>query len=1093
MKRVLLLGLLLSLAGNALSIAQDSRLQYQVPQYSTEYFISNKGQWPSQVLYLARTAGMNVWITDHGVIFDKFRSERTGTQRESSKYYKEFDATVSHRVGHTVRLEPVGNLLQQEATPLQQVETQFNYFLGNNPSAWATGVKVYRAVSLQKFSEGIDILLQFDGGKPRYDFIVRPNTDINTLKFRFAGATKVEYIEQGAALRLGTTMGEIVTGRIIAYQEIEGERHNIPCIFTPRKLQDGSLAVGFKIGDYDHTRPLTIDPLVYSTYIGKDGVDSVATFTQDKSGNIVVAGCTDSQVFPTSTGAYDTTYNGGMDAFITKYDDKLSRIIFSTYLGGGSDDKINALTLDVNDNIYVAGETLSPSFPLANAWRYEHGGKIDAFVTKISADGSQLNYSTFLGGAQNDRVLAITVDGTGKVVIGGETNSSNFPVIGGGYQSTLQGKYDGFITRLRSTGIGADFSTYFGGTGDDRISALRYNAAGSFIYFGGDCSTLLSKGVNNTTGTFPDPIWPGDPNRPYDATFNGGTDAFVGNISAAGVISDVNNQFVTYLGSNQNDRVVGLEIASDNSVIIMGETQGGTSVKFPTTVPAYSAKGFTDVFFTKFSSNGRTLMSSLIIGGTGEDIPTAVMRVPASGEYFVIGSTNSSNFPIVSSNKLPLQSTNAGKNDIFLFQVNNSVTELNYSTYLGGTADDYGRGVIALPNGDCYIAATTSTGSLPVFAESLNKTLSGAVDGYIGKVVFGTLAMVAPSAGALFCPGGTASVAWQLDKIDAVGSVSLYYSLNGGNTWVLIDSNAKTSPYSWQIPANLPPGKEYRLRVVHNSGLRDATGNFSLGSPAAIASQPKGATLCPGETFRLEVVGASGVDKYTYQWYKGSQQIPVARDSVFEIQSITPQDAGEYSVTVSSNCQTVKSGTAMLVVKPQTRIVQPPLGGQVEAGKNFTFTVQSSGLNRTYQWFKDTYKLNGAIDSFYTVQSANDGDKGLYRVFVSGDCGMDSSVAAELKVIITGVSEYQGGDSGLSISVSGQTISTVFTPETAADCTIELTDNLGKTIAKRTLTAIQPGAEHNVEFNLPSLSSGVYWVTVTQSGIRKAHLFSIIH
>lgn len=1092
MKRLLLLGLLLTVVCHTLGMAQESRSQYPVPHNSAEYFISNKGQWPSQVLYLAHTPGMNVWITDHGVVFDKFRSERTGAQRDKFEYSTESSATESRRIGHTIRLEPIGNLPKQEANPMQQVETQFNYFYGNNPAKWATGVSAYRAVSLQKFNDGVDILLQFDGGKPRYDFIVRPNTDISSLKFRFAGATNVEYIENGAALRLGTTMGEIVTGRIIAYQEIEGERRNVSCVFTPRKLQDGSVAVGFKTGDYDRTLPLTIDPLVYSTYVGTDGADSVTTFTQDKSGNIIVVGSTDSQVFPTSTGVYDTTYNGGTDGFITKYDNKFSRIIFSTYFGGGSDDKINALALDINDNIYVAGETLSPSFPLVNAWKYEHGGKTDAFVAKFSADGTQLNYSTFLGGAQNDRVLAITVDATGKVVVGGETNSSNFPVIGGGYQTTLQGKFDGFITRLRSTGIGADFSTYFGGTGDDRISALKYNTAGSYIYFGGDCSTLLAKGLNNTTGTFPDPIWMGDPNRPYDATFNGGSDVFLGNISVAGVISDINNQFVTYIGSDQNDQLVGLELAADNSIIVVGETRGGNTVKFPTTVPAYSAKGFIDVFFTKFNSNGRTLMSSMIIGGAGDDRPSAVMKVPASGEYFVIGSTNSSNFPVIAGNKLPLQSTNAGKNDVFLMQVSNSVSELNYSTYFGGTGDDFGRSVIAIANGDCFIAMTTSTGTLPVFAETLDKTLSGTVDGYVGKVVFGTLAMVAPSAGALFCPGGQASIAWQLDKIDAVGTVSLYYSQNGGSTWTLIDSNAKTSPYQWQIPGNLPPGKEYRLRVVHNSGLRDATGNFSLGSPASIAQQPKGDSLCPGASLRLEVI-ASGADKYTYQWYKGTQQIPTGRDSVFVIQVVSPQDAGEYSVSVASNCQTVKSAVATLFVKPQPRIIEQPLGGEIDAGKKITLKAQAVGLNRTYQWFKDGFKLNGAVDSFYTIESANTGDAGLYRIFVTGDCGMDSSAAAKLEVKITGVHEAQGDNSGLSVSVSGQVISAVFTPETVADCTVELTDNLGKALAKRTVTAVQPGAEQNIEFNVPALSSGVYWLVVTQNGVRKAHLFSIIH
>jgi hypothetical protein len=278
--------------------------------------------------------------------------------------------------------------------------------------------------------------------------------------------------------------------------------------------------------------------------------------------------------------------------------------------------------------------------------------------------------------------------------------------------------------------------------------------------------------------------------------------------------------------------------------------------------------------------------------------------------------------------------------------------------------------------------------------------------------------------------------------------------------------------------------------VVHFSGLRDATGNFSLGSPASIAAQPKGDALCPGGTFRLEVT-ASGADKYTYQWFKGTQQIPNARDSVFVIPSVTPQDAGEYSVSVASNCQTVKSATATLLVKPQTRVVEQPVGSDnINSGQTFTLKIRAVGVNRTYQWLKDGFKLNGAVDSFFTIQSYNPGDAGNYSAIVRGDCGADTSASAKVGGS-NGVNEEQQAGL-LSVSVADRSVTADFTPETAANCTVELTDNLGRILAKRVLTDILPGAVRSVEFASSSLASGVYWIAVSQNGRRSVRIFSIV-
>ncbi len=1055
-------------------------------------FVPNQGQWPSEVLFYGRSGVADVWLTIRGLEFDIHRSEVTLPRSAEERYafISENRTSKIRRVGHLVRLKAAGEHVSS-VFGLNPDGSVRNYFLGKDRSKWATNVPAYEAVQLNEMFPGIDAVAQFENGLPRYDFIVKPGADPDDISLNFAGASGVSVDKSGEYITLHTTLGDVRSGRIVAYQEINGARLTIPCSFIAKA--GTSKTVKFQIGKYNHSYPLVIDPLIYSTYLGESGIDKITEITTDKFDNIIAVGSTDAATYPVAIGAYDTTFNGGLDGFVTKFDPALSKIMFSTYIGGGADDQVNSVSLDDEQSIYIGGETTSASFPTIGGWKTIHAGAIDGFVAKISADGSQLNYGSFIGGGGNDRVLSVHSNQIGELVAGGETNSQNFSTGGASlYQKSRQGAFDGFLARFKPTGASVDFSTYFGGAGNDRISGVSHDAGSSNVYFGGECSDPLTTGTN-TNGTFPVPTggWGGCPScKPYDNTFNNGIDGFVGCMTVTGGFSNQNTQYIGYLGSNLDDRVTGVVVGQDNSLIVTGSTQMGQSTKFP--LQTAPGKGGFDVFVVRVKAGGRDLLLSTTFGGSGDDFGSAIVPVidlltGSAGDYYIAGTTLSANFPTLATAPIqsPIQPTFGGKSDMFVTRVSSTFSPI-YSTYLGGKGDDAATSIVATDRADYYVAGITASDSIGAVPESYKRKLSGSTDGYIAKVVVtGHVALSSPTAGSAFCPGGSAptNITWTRQDLDPSNVVKIYVTSDGGSTWKYIDSTDKTS-YGWKIPASAIPSSNYRIRLLHYSGLKSESGNFTILGPASVAEHPQNDTLCPGSILRLQAKGA-GSGKLTYQWKKNGTAINGARDSVYTIASVSPQDAAEYTVDVANLCFTAVSRGAKIVVKPATAITEQPKGRTIKEQESYTFTVKSAGLQTSYQWYKDGFKILNATESMYKIASASLGDAGSYTVAVTGECGTDSSQAAIL-IVEKANSVEESITAGLRpaivAQISGNEISAAITPAAQGACEVSLIDNSGNTIAKSYFNGIS-SVMQTVVFDAASAASGIYWVVVTQNGI----------
>ena len=270
---------------------------------------------------------------------------------------------------------------------------------------------------------------------------------------------------------------------------------------------------GFSVGAYDTARPLIIDPLLASTFIGGSNSDYVYGIAIDSAGSPFVAGCTGSTDYPTTAGAFDCSYNGGgYDVFVSKLSSDLSSLTASSFIGGGSDDRAFAIAIDSAGSPFVAGWTRSTNYPTtAGAFDSSYnGGDYDVFVSKLSSDLSSLTASTFIGSIRADDARAITIDSAGSPFVAGFTYSTNYPTTAGAYDVSHNGNSDVFVSKLSSDLSSLSASTFIGGSSADYAEAIAIDSAGSLFVAGYTGSTNYP----TTAGA-------------YDVSPNGNSDVFV--------------------------------------------------------------------------------------------------------------------------------------------------------------------------------------------------------------------------------------------------------------------------------------------------------------------------------------------------------------------------------------------------------------------------------------------------------------------------------------------------------------------------------------------------------------------------------------
>ncbi|MCX6832875.1 MAG: SBBP repeat-containing protein [candidate division Zixibacteria bacterium] len=679
-------------------------------------FTKNMGQWDDRVLFRANAGAATMWFTKEGVTYQFTRRIDTRSGAVSApgvSVGRTFlsdpgQAGMPILPGDRYEKDSVGQIIltakfvgakpNPEILAEGQMDYKCNYFLGNDPAKWHTDVPNYEAIMLKDIYPGIDLKYSGDGsGQAAYEFIAAPGADIARIKVAYEGAEKTSIDDDGRMV-VRTKWGDMIAA-------IKSPTNGV-LSGTGSFSQLSENTIGFEA---DRSTPLTRGGasrqapgaisvgLVYSTYLGGADRDVGNGIAVDGSGNAYVTGWTQSSNFPTQN-LYQPTLQGYTDVFVTKLSSTGNGLIYSTYLGGGNDEG-SGIAVDGSGNAYVTGTTGSSDFPILNPYQTYQGSN-DAFVTKLSSSGNNLIYSTYIGGGYDDYGEDIAVDGSGNAYVTGYTTSDDFPTCNP-YQ-TYQWGPDAFVTKFSSSGNNLIYSTYIGGEDLDWAYSIAVDDSYNAYVTGWTYSTDFPM-VN-----------------PYQ-TDQSGQDAFVTKLSSAG------NSLVysTYLGGEFFDGGNAIAVDRNGNAYVTGYT---SSSDFPILNPYQANLRMVDVFVTKLSSSGNSLIYSTYLGGGSQDWGYGI-TVDASGNAYVTGSTYSSDFPTLN----PYQAAGDYKEDVFVTKLSPSGSLLVYSTYLAGDGQEWGYGIAVDASGNAYVTGYTWSSNFPT-QNPFQSTFQGGWDTFVTKL-----------------------------------------------------------------------------------------------------------------------------------------------------------------------------------------------------------------------------------------------------------------------------------------------------------------------------------------------------------------------
>ncbi len=567
-------------------------------------FVENKGQWERQVLYKTDINSGALFLEKGGFTvvlhnaedMNRLAERHHGYSSENKDAFSLKNKSVSPTVNipdtltlrsHAYKVRFSGanencNVVTEKAATWVN-----NYFLGNDPKKWAGGCHSYQSVTYKDIYPGIDLHYYTDAGKLKYDFIIRPGGNVNDIRMEYIGADGLRL--DNKELVLSTSVGDVRELYPYTYQYGENSKEVIDCRYVLKNN-----IVRFAVKGASPGATVVIDPtLVFSTLTGSSVDNWGYTATPGPDGSFFLGGIVFGSGYPVSTGAYQTSFNGGVvvdrvdgfDVGIMKISSDGKSILYATYLGGAANEQPHSMICDASGKLTVAGRTTSSNFPLKNLGKVGNGGGYDIFITTFNTSGSGIIGSVVIGGSGDDGVnikdkddpsvrgaystrqnygddarSEVILDASENIVLASCTQSTNFPLSANAVQKSNGGGQDGVIIKLSPDLSSLIFSSYLGGNGDDACFVVSINPLTGNIYFAG--------GTSSTN-------FPGDHTNVISSGYQGGkTDGFVAEIDPNG------NSLIksTYLGTVGIDIVYGIQFDKYGYPYVMGTTTGSWTV-----------------------------------------------------------------------------------------------------------------------------------------------------------------------------------------------------------------------------------------------------------------------------------------------------------------------------------------------------------------------------------------------------------------------------------------------------------------------------------------------------------------------------------
>jgi hypothetical protein len=650
------------------------------------YFIPNEGQVNERALFYSRTKEYTLWCTHTGLVFDS--QVRNGLRAVSRLQFK--------------------GTQRADVLPLDMADYRVSYFKGKDEAGWKAGIRTSRSVIYRGLYENIDLKLYAKKSQYEYDWIVKKGGNPSQIRFAFEGVNNIRISDSGDLI-IETNGGQIVHTKPYAYQNIEGKKKEVETSFIEVEssfTEAEKNTYGFVLGDYHPDYDLVIDPLlvfIYSSFLGGTEIDQAWDITVDSKGQAYITGFTASDDFPTTSGVYNTSHNGAMDVFVTKFNKTGTDLVYSTFIGGGGSDWSYGIAVDADGYVFITGGTASADFPIkGGAYDNSFNGDTDAFVAKLNKNGSALLLSTFFGGSDEDIGYDLVLGPDGEIFITGSTDSNDLPTTKGADDRTFGGFFDGFATKFDSEASMLIYSTY---VGDEYLEELFGIAVGE-------------DGAAYVTGYVD---FNGNPEEGNDS------DVWAVKLDKKG-----SKQVYSFIfGGSDDESGRAVVVDEFKRAYIVGWTE---SSDFPTTPQAFDPtyNGHTDAFVCKLKIDGADFVYCSYLGGTcwdwGEDID-----LYDDLSVVVTGYTTTGDFPVTEDAFDP---THNGTSDAFVSYVSPDGRDLPYSTFLGGIANEYGTGIAVDIFDVTHTTGYTESANFPVTPDAYQPELNneeGISDGYYVK------------------------------------------------------------------------------------------------------------------------------------------------------------------------------------------------------------------------------------------------------------------------------------------------------------------------------------------------------------------------
>jgi hypothetical protein len=686
------------------------------------YFVENQGQLDEQVAYYVQGKDKTLYFTAQGLTFVLSGSAQEDSAGDVQRWVVKLDF-----LGANPDAQPVG---------VSETGALIHYFKGR-PEEWKTGLRTYSRIVYRDLWPGIDLEYSGTVNRLKYQFVVQPGADPAHIRLAYRGADLT--IDEAGQLQVSTPLAGFHDGTPYAYQEAEGgQRVPVEASYQLAPASAERSIYGFQVGDYDPTQPLVLDPVVfvYCGYIGGSESDYGEGIAVDGDGNAYVVGMTRSisTTFPVAVGP-DMTHNVETDAFVAKVTAEGTGLVYCGYIGGSEGDSGDGIAVDADGSAYVVGYTgsISTTFPVTVGPDLTHNGGLDAFVAKVTADGTALEYCGYIGGASYDNGNGIAVDVDGNAYVVGRTDSTeaSFPVTVGP-DVTHNGDEDAYVAKVTADGTGLEYCGYIGGSATDEGAAIAVD---------GDGRAYVAGRAHSTEGQrFPVTVGP-------DVTHNGLQDAFVAKVLANGT----GLAYCGYIGGSSQEGCYGIAVDGDGNAYVAGTTIS-IDTTFPVIVgPDLTYGGVSDAFVAKVTASGTGLDYCGYIGGSESEGGHGI-AVDGQGNAYVVGSTRSTpaqGFPVIGGPQL----THSGDLDAFVSKVRADGTALLHSGYIGGSQYDEGNGIAVGAAGHAYVVGTTASHQDHGFPVTVGPevTHKGGGDAFVARVFFEshppTLGTVLPASG----------------------------------------------------------------------------------------------------------------------------------------------------------------------------------------------------------------------------------------------------------------------------------------------------------------------------------------------------------